>query len=64
MRELTHSVSVQLVDTCECFLTDRLLIVSKQESSELLSLEEVFAMVPGFRHGEHVLVYVGVVLTL
>lgn len=61
MGELAHRVSVKLVNACEGFLSDGFLVVGKEESSELFPLEEVFAVVLGFTHGEDVLMHIALV---
>ena len=62
MRKLADCVSVQLIHACESLLTDRFLVVSKQETSELTPLKEVFAMVLGLGHCEQILVEIACVL--
>ena len=36
---------VKLVNASECFLTDGLLVVGEKQAAELLSLEEVLAVI-------------------
>ena len=55
-------MSIELIHACKSFLTNRFLVVSKQETSELTPLKEVFAMVLGLGHGEQILVEVACVL--
>jgi hypothetical protein len=43
--ELADCAAVQFIHTLECFLTKSLLIICKEKTSELLSLEEILAMV-------------------
>ena len=62
MRELANRVRIELVDTCKGFFSDRFLIVSKEESTELTSLKEILAVVLWLRHGEQVLMQVATVL--
>ena len=61
VRELAHGVRVELVNASEGFLADGFLVVSEEEASELLALEEVFAVVLGLAHSEDVLVHVALV---
>ena len=61
MWQLADSVSIERVDTCECFLSDRFLVVGEEQSSELLPLEEVFAVVLGLGHRKHVLMHIRLV---
>ena len=62
IRKLTDSVRIQLIDACKSFLTNSFLVVGEEQSSELLSLEEVLAMVLGLCHSEHILVRIRLVL--
>ena len=43
--ELAYGVCVQCIDTSECFITDRLLMICKKKTTELRSLEEIFTVV-------------------
>ena len=61
--ELAHRVSIKLIDTGKCLLTDSLLVVSQQQASELLPLEKVFAMVLSFGHRQHILVGIRVIVS-
>lgn len=56
VRKLTDGVRIELINTSECFFAYCLLVVSKQQSSEFFSLEEVLSMVLGLWHCEQILV--------
>ena len=55
-------MSVKLVDAREGFLSDCLLVISKEKASELFPLEEVLAVVLWLGHGEDVLVGIRLIL--
>ena len=61
MRELTYGVCIKCIDTCKGFLSDCLLIISEEKTTEFFSLEKVFAMVFGLGHGKHILMGVALV---
>lgn len=52
--ELADGVSVQVVDAGEGTMAQRLLVISKEETAELLSLEEISAMILILGHSKHV----------
>ena len=59
---MANRAGIELVDTCESLLANGFLIVSKEETSELSTLEEVFAMVIRLGHGENILVHIRIIL--
>lgn len=61
--ELADCVSIQLIDACKSFLTDSLLVVGQEQSSELFSLEKILTVVLRLRHSKHILMCIGLVLT-
>ena len=54
--ELANRVLIQLLHTVEGLLAYSLLIISQKKTSEIWSLEKVFALVLRFRHAKDVLV--------
>ena len=62
IRELANRAGIELIDAGEGLLTDGLLVVGEEQTSELGALEEVLAVVVGFGHGEHILVHIRVIL--
>ena len=63
MGKLADSISIKGINTSESFLSNGFLVVSKEQSSKLFPLEEVFAMVFGFRHCKHILVGIALIST-
>ena len=50
--KLAHRFIIKVVDTLESFFTNSLLMISKEETSELLSLEKVLAVILRFCHSK------------
>ncbi len=63
MGKLADSISIKGVNTGECFLAYGFLVVGKEQSSELFPQEEVFSMVFGFRHRQHILMCIAFIGT-
>ena len=59
--KLANRVGIELVNACERLVPYSLLVVGKEQSSELLPLEEVFAVVLGLGHRKHVLMHIRLV---
>ena len=59
---MANRAGIELVDTRESLLANSFLIVSKKKTSELSTLEEVFAMVIRLGHGEHILMHIRIIL--
>ena len=62
IRELANRAGIELVNTCESLLANGFLIIGKEETSKLSTLEEVLAMVVRLGHGEHILMHIRLIL--
>ena len=59
---MANRAGIELVDACESLLANSFLIVGKKKTSELSTLEEVFAMVIRLGHGEYILMHIRFIL--
>ncbi len=61
MRKLADSVGIERVNTSKGLFSYGFLIVGEEQSTELLSLEEVFSVVLSLGHRKNILVRIALI---